>query len=200
MKFLFFPFLWWHHLHNLLVVFCYFASPLSFAAVGVNECSSCRSGWYFQGVECVKIQALNWVWRALGDWSGNSPNPSFLWSPSLRHNRGSQITTSILTYLARQLINVNSLPLSPAVSSVPHAAGTSFPADRGRRHCKPKEFAFQSQFTHWLSYDFGTPAHSGLSPPFTNPCVHHSQIPEHEMHQGFDWCFVMADLFIVSDT
>lgn len=136
----------------------------------------------------------------LGDWNGNSPNPRFLWSPSLRHNRGSQITTSILTYLARQLINVNSLPFSPAVSSAAHAAGTSFPADRGRRHCKPEEFTFQSQFAHWLSYDFGTPAHSGLSPPFTNPCVHHSQIPEHKMHQGFDWCFVMADLFIVSHT
>lgn len=109
-----------------------------------------------------------------GDWDVNSPNPSFPWSPSLRHNRINQITTNILTYLTRQLTNPKSLPLSPAVGFVPHLSSRKGQAAGDWRRYKPREFAFQSQFAHWLSYDFGTPAHSDLSPPFTNPCVDHS--------------------------
>jgi len=61
----------------------------------------------------------------------NSPKPTFsLESPSVRHNHISQITASILAYVANQLIDLKGLPLSLDMSFVPYVACASFPVGR----------------------------------------------------------------------
>lgn len=152
MRFLFFRFLWWHSLHNLLVVCCYFAPLLSFDENGCSrnlpECGVCKDS----STGLTECWDTGMGTARIPDFSGTILLPgtivSVRSSPPGWHIQRDR----------KQIWNV--FPCPQLWASCPMQQEHPLQQEEAgcRRNHRPKGFATQPQFALWLSYDSGTPS------------------------------------------